>query len=96
MMRGLQLASPSSFTHNRQMARPKKPDPVTSKGVPLRASEWDELNAIARRQGATLASLLSVFVRHGRDEMKAGRLKIKTDGKRFVAGEDEPAEDKTG
>lgn len=70
------------------MARPKKPDPVTAKGVPLRASEWDELNAVARRQGATLASLLSVLVRHGREEMKAGRLKVKTEGKRFVAADD--------
>ncbi len=62
----------------------KRINPVSARGLALRESEWIELDAIAAKHGATLSSLITLLARHGRDEMRAGRLKLKTKGKKFV------------
>jgi hypothetical protein len=63
-------------------------DPVTAKGVPLRASEWDELEMIIGEYDSprpTLASLLSYFVRYGLTDYRAGKIALTRKGKRFIS-----------
>jgi hypothetical protein len=69
-----------------QQAQPS--DPVTAKGVPLRASEWAELDRIVEEYDSprpTLASLLSYFVRYGLADYRAGKITLTRKGKRFIS-----------
>lgn len=52
--------------------------PVTARGVPLREAEWLEIEHMARQAGnASPTSLLSVLVRYGLEDYRAGRVSFK-------------------
>lgn len=56
-------------------------DPIRSKGVGLRTSEWERLQALADGLGVELHPLCVWLLRHGLAELEAGRLTPTTETK---------------
>ena len=61
-----------------------KSDPIVSKGVGLRKSEWAEVKQIAAGMGTTYHALAVYGLRYFLQEYKAG--KIKTETKQTLSG----------
>ena len=52
-------------------------DPITARGVGIKASEWAEVERLAGDYGLTAHALAVRLLRYGLDALKAGKIKSK-------------------
>jgi hypothetical protein len=57
------------------MVRPKSQDKISARGVGLKASEWRELEKIAKEIGITPHAVLQYGIRYFLRDYRAGKIK---------------------